>query len=288
MTLRTLYLAVVVFIIVFMLFSLSLLMSQSLGWALLLVWGLFMQLLIMVFTFSGLATLAIILVLVVAYGLVLSRSAAMRVSPKPRQTPYRDDAQEISGATPALRVMTLDQEVPALLGFCGLVAATPFVACRVTALLFGELPVAALQTDPSAIVGVPVIVSSWLLLMLHVELRYHASRRLRAWVAALGSTSCAVVLLMIAGGRVPLAWPDDLAARYGQLHDVANGLPDFVGGYIFECERGRSWGGAGPFFLRSLSWTTALSWLLATYAVLVVLTALSGLRVARRGGGTTD
>jgi hypothetical protein len=133
----------------------------------------------------------------------------------------------------------------------------------------------ALARDPSTLAGVPILVAACLLLALRGDLLCDEPRSLsRSWSMVMTIAGCAALLIGIALGKVPLVWPGMHDSGYEKAHD----LPALIG----------SWMGprtGGPFFSPSPSWLGTLSMLLEGYAVLIVVTALSGLRVAHRRVG---
>lgn len=165
-----------------------------------------------------------------------------------------------------------------ILGALGITIAPPFVASRAISLLSGKMAVSAMMTDPSVAVGVPILLVSCQLPILYGRARREGGERFIVMGTAVTLAVCAAWLFWVALGRIPLVWSLTYASNARGYYQEAITLPDFIGDRIVWLAEH----GIGPFLLRSPTWGATLATLLAAYGVLVVATALSGLRLVLR------
>jgi hypothetical protein len=166
----------------------------------------------------------------------------------------------------------------AFLALHGLVMTTPFLASRASSLLFGTISPPTLRTDPSVMVGAPIVAGSLGLFLL----RFALQGRGRKLDSLLGGTAvvfaCFGVMWWIAGGHLPLTWTMNHPVLRGGGDEEVETLPDFVGR---ELIRDGSSHGSG-IMGRELSCAVKLAPLLQINALLFFAVTLAALLVKLR------
>jgi hypothetical protein len=196
-----------------------------------------------------------------SHGAKVSRGGAYRAS----LTALRS-ASEVGGQ---LSIVVDVQLSCALLGALGIALAPPFVGSRASGLVLGTVPATAFATDPSIVVGVPIVLASWCLFSVCKSLGHRELGRLRMGQRAIALVACTLVLLWIAASR------DYEAIVAPRSYKDPYNLQDFIGQTL-------SGSVVGPFRTRWPSWPDTFAMLLWGYAVLLAAATLNVLYLVMR------